>query len=165
MKKIDIGCGKEKREGFIGVDLVEEEGVDYVVDVRNGLPFADEEVDEVFTSHFLEHLTGPEGLKLLKECHRVLKKSGIIEVMVPDFLYCVKEFLDAHESKRWGWPAAMIFGLQTHSGEFHKNGFSQDRLRAMMRDSGFDVQALVPVWSHSQKCLLAKGVKVDQHSD
>lgn len=157
--KLDIGCGKQKRPGFIGVDLVEGEEVDYVVDVRNGLPFLDGEVEEIFTSHFLEHLTGSETQKLLKECYRVLKESGTMEIIVPDFIWCVQEFLRLPEEKRWEYPAARIFGLQTHSGEHHKNGFSIERLKWMLTDNKFNVHAVVPIWSHEQRCLLAKVVK------
>ena len=159
MIQVDIGCGAYKRPGWIGLDLVELEGVDYVVDVRNGIPFTDAQVDEIYCSHVLEHLTSAEGLKLLKECNRVLKDTGTIEIMVPDFVYALKTFLEAPDDKKWGWPLNMIFGMQTHSGELHKTGFTDDRLRAILGEAGFNVQALVPVWSHDQKCLVAKAMK------
>ena len=32
--KIDLGCGKNKKEGFIGVDQYAMEGVDVVLNIR-----------------------------------------------------------------------------------------------------------------------------------
>lgn len=156
MKKVDLGCGSGKLPEHIGVDVSPLEGVDYVVDVRNGMPFLDGEIDEIFTSHFLEHLTGPECLKLLKECHRVLAPTGTMEIIVPDFVWCLEAFLKESEETRWGYPAQRIFGQQTNSGELHKNGFTNERLTAMLNDAGFDVQGLVPIWTHSQRSILAK---------
>jgi predicted SAM-dependent methyltransferase len=159
VKKVDIGCGKYKLPGYIGIDQEGLEGVDYVMDVRSGLPFAKGEVDEIYTGHFLEHLTGPECLELLKECYRVLKPSGIMEIMVPDFIWCCQEFLREPEEERWKYPAARIFGLQDSPWEYHRNGFSRERLAAIIQDAGFTLHGIVPIWSHTQRCLLAKATK------
>lgn len=85
--KLDIGCGKNKKAGFLGVDQYELEGVDIVADLRlttwymtklpealrarciqvdedetmhlvvNSWRLPDDSVDEVHCSHLLEHLT------------------------------------------------------------------------------------------------------------
>lgn len=162
--KVDLGCGKFKREGYVGVDLVENgedppKNVDYVMDLRSGLPFADEEVDDIFCSHFLEHLTNAEGLGLLKDCTRVLKPGGILELIVPDFIWCLEKFLSDDESKRWGYSFNTIFGLQTHPGEYHKNGFSKDKAVAICTEAGLVVEGCVPIWTHDQRCILIKAVK------
>ncbi len=70
MIKLDIGCGKNKTKSndqfpFTGVDVLAFDGVDLVLDVRQTpWPWADESVDEVFSSHFLEHLDGDERICL-----------------------------------------------------------------------------------------------------
>lgn len=58
--------------------------VDVICDAASeGLrPFADESLDFVIASHLLEHLPNPLGF--LKECHRVLRNSGILYLGVPD---------------------------------------------------------------------------------
>lgn len=57
---------------------------DIICDVASdGLhPFADESLDFIIASHLLEHLPNPLGF--LKECHRVLRNSGILYLAVPD---------------------------------------------------------------------------------
>ncbi len=83
MKRIDLGCKDHKREGFIGLDIVPGSGVDIVHDLNKGIPFKNGEVDEVFASHFLEHVDNP--VFLVQEIHRVLKKGGIATIVVPHF--------------------------------------------------------------------------------
>lgn len=81
--KLDIGCGKNKREGFTGIDKYPMEGVDYVFDIRQKWIIDDESVEEVNCSHFIEHLNGVERVHFYNELHRVLKKGGKALITVP----------------------------------------------------------------------------------
>lgn len=81
--RIDIGCGKNKRPGFIGVDQYAMDGVDVVMDVRQPWPWKDNSVDEAHCSHFLEHLTGLERVYFMNELHRVLKPGSKATVITP----------------------------------------------------------------------------------
>lgn len=157
--KIDVGCGAHKREGYLGVDIQSLEGVDYVCDVLEGLPFGDGEVDAVGTCHFLEHLPDVVVPQLLGEFYRVIKNGGRVEVVVPDLISVLETFLRRPEEERWGFPLMTIFGQQTNPGEFHKTGFSKERLATMLRDAGFHVEVCMNVWTHDQKSILVKGVK------
>jgi SAM-dependent methyltransferase len=56
------------------------------------LPFGDSSVDAIYFSHVLEHLYLEEGRRLLSECHRVLRRGGIIRVLVPDTEYFISEY-------------------------------------------------------------------------
>ena len=53
-----------------------------MLDVRQGLPFAD--VESIYAEHFLEHLTLDDGLAFLKECRRVLRSDGILRLSTPN---------------------------------------------------------------------------------
>ena len=55
-----------------------------VRDVRKKLPFDDRSVDFIYSSHLIEHLRKDEAEKVLRECFRVLKKGGLIRLVVPD---------------------------------------------------------------------------------
>lgn len=82
--KLDIGCGARKTEGHVGIDICACEGVDYVMDVRNTpWPIDDGTVDSIHCSHFFEHLDGPERVKFMEECYRVLKVGGQLVVICP----------------------------------------------------------------------------------
>lgn len=88
--KIDIGCGTQKREGFIGVDIIpfkDKDGkdlVDVVLDAGSEpWPWADDSVDEVNASHFIEHLKPEQRIHFVNELYRVLKKGGKCQFAVP----------------------------------------------------------------------------------
>jgi SAM-dependent methyltransferase len=86
--KLDLGCGKTKREGFTGVDRRQFEGVDVVWDItKTPWPWADESVEEVHCSHVLEHLDhnrhNPERVRFMNEIYRVLVKGGKATIITP----------------------------------------------------------------------------------
>lgn len=82
--KLDIGCGKNKQPGYIGIDAIAFEGVDVVMDVRKKWDqYADASVDEVHCSHFVEHLTNSERINFWNELHRVLKKGAQARIITP----------------------------------------------------------------------------------
>ena len=82
MLGIDLGCGSKKRPGFVGLDYVAAEGVDRVYDVsKDRLPFDDGTVDEVFSSHFLEHIENAPSV--LQDIVRVGKPGARVEIWTP----------------------------------------------------------------------------------
>jgi SAM-dependent methyltransferase len=84
--KLDIGCGRFKKTGYYGVDMLDLPGVDYVVDLRKEkLPFGDNSVDVVYSSHFLEHLEIENIAKVLEEIFRVCKNGALVQIRVPHF--------------------------------------------------------------------------------
>lgn len=81
--KLDLGCGKNKRAGFFGVDAIAFDGVDKVADLRAAWPWTDDSVGEVHCSHFLEHLTGAERVHFYNELHRVMAPGAKAQIIVP----------------------------------------------------------------------------------
>lgn len=82
--KLDIGCGKNKREGFHGVDQYEMDGVDTVLKIgKVKWPFADSSVEEAHSSHFVEHLTAVERVHFFNELYRVLKPGAKATIITP----------------------------------------------------------------------------------
>lgn len=90
--KLDLGCGKNKTQSvdeypFIGVDVLPFEGVDTVCDLKDTWPWADNSVDEVYSRHFVEHLTGVERIHFFNELYRVLKPGGRALIITPDWTH------------------------------------------------------------------------------
>jgi len=80
---LDIGCGRSKYPGSIGLDHMPLPGVDVVADLGDALPFHDGEFDAVFANQVLEHVRDMVGL--MSEIHRVLRLGGILLVHMPYF--------------------------------------------------------------------------------
>lgn len=58
--KLDLGCGQNPKEGFEGVDLYGDKATHRHDLFKFPWAFADESVDEIYTSHFLEHVPARE---------------------------------------------------------------------------------------------------------
>jgi hypothetical protein len=87
--KLDLGCGNNPKEGFIGVDLIKFDKVDKVVDLTEGpWPWKDESVLEVNASHFVEHLTSEERILFCNELYRILVPAGKASIITPHWASC-----------------------------------------------------------------------------
>lgn len=81
--KVNLGCGKSKMEGWIGLDQGDY-GQEIIRDMKNGLPFCDNSCVELFADQVLEHIQMNEDfIFIMNECLRVLKPGGIMTIRVP----------------------------------------------------------------------------------
>jgi SAM-dependent methyltransferase len=80
--RIELGCGDNKRQGFFGIDIASGLQVDLVLDIeRQPLPFRDDSVDHVYSSHTFEHLTAFPFV--LREIFRVCRHEATVEIWTP----------------------------------------------------------------------------------
>lgn len=87
--KLDLGCGKRKCDpSFVGVDCRPFEGVDIVHDLTKPWPWENDSVDQVYCSHFIEHLERMERVHFANELFRVLKPGGQALLIGPHWASC-----------------------------------------------------------------------------
>jgi SAM-dependent methyltransferase len=80
--RIDLGCGTSKKDGTIGIDILPAPGVDHIVDIeKQPLPFENESVAYVHSSHFLEHIVDPT--RIFAEISRVCADNARVELWTP----------------------------------------------------------------------------------
>lgn len=155
MKLLNLGCGSTRpaHQGWINIDnlhaifpnpgcpeRINMDGEPNYLnhDIREGLPFEDNKVTGIVASHLLEHLDCQEGVKLLRECKRVLKIDGVLRVSVPD----PKRFYELTMANciDWGEPnphkdlSFMEWALFFHE---HKQLITIDSLKCMFHVVGF----------------------------
>lgn len=80
--KINLGCGPKSIEGYLGLDI-KDYGQDIVWNVLEGIPLADNCVEEFISYHFIEHFTFPEFALICEEMWRVGKNECKIHMHVP----------------------------------------------------------------------------------
>jgi SAM-dependent methyltransferase len=82
---LELGCGNSPTvKNAITIDIVDLDKVDIVADLNKGLSFLpDNSVDEIYSYHFLEHLSDLDFF--MKEIYRVLKNGGKKIGSVPHF--------------------------------------------------------------------------------
>jgi len=83
MKKLNIGCGLNKKEGFVNIDKAPEINPDMVVNIEQGLPFANKSFDYIYSCHCLEHIRPDKWIFILNEISRVAKNGCILELKLP----------------------------------------------------------------------------------
>jgi SAM-dependent methyltransferase len=82
-RKLNVGCGRDVREGWVNLDRAALPGVDVVHDLEKPpLPFKDGEFDEVLCVDVLEHVA---LLPVMAELHRIIRKGGAFRARVPHF--------------------------------------------------------------------------------
>jgi len=82
--RLDIGCGANKRRGYLGLDCRPVPGVDIVCDIEEeGIPLEDNCVSRVWMSHFIEHVSPKKFLWVMSEIHRVCKPGAIVTIHAP----------------------------------------------------------------------------------
>ena len=94
--KLDCGCANQKKQGYIGIDSVDYEQ-EIIWDLKKGIPFPDESVEDVNVSHFLEHLNNEDGKEFINEVLRVLVTGGTLTARQPHASHPTAFYPD-HES-------------------------------------------------------------------
>ena len=81
---LDLGCGRTKRPGAIGVDRNPSVGADVLADLdRTPYPFGDDSFDEILLDNVLEHLADVPAT--MRELFRIARPGALVIVKVPYF--------------------------------------------------------------------------------
>jgi len=146
--KLHLGCGGVEWKDFTNVDLFPDnpeipdssrEGcvADVCADMRDlGLP--DASVEEIFSSHGLEHFTRWIGIQMLNDWYRMLKEGGILHVETPDFWRSVLWLFHPRQQKRES-ARPMFFGNQWDEIDYetHRYLWTARELKSVLVDIGF----------------------------
>ena len=133
--RLNLGCGHISLEGYLNVDRRDLSGVDIVAEADD-LPFHEEEIDEIYSAHFLEHFPQEQlRRQLLPKFYTMLKVGGVFRAVVPDaktmieqYVACLYEYDDMRE---------VMYGAQDYDGDFHYNMFTPESLMQLLTESGF----------------------------
>lgn len=171
--KLNLGCGSQVIDGWVNVDYsigarlakfpffrilnkkiklfnLNWDNRIYIHNLTKAFPWEDNSVDIVYSSHTLEHLPREEGLKFLNECHRVLRRGGIIRIVVPDLAYLVREYSEGRlRADEFVERLGVLYGhsknpIKNRLSPFiqfpHKCMYDSATLLTILRDIGFNVR-------------------------
>jgi predicted SAM-dependent methyltransferase len=99
VRRLQLGSGSNLYEGWLNTDVVDYKRKNEVVylDARMAFPLPDDSFDAVFSEHMIEHVSYPDGLHCLHECHRVLRPGGKIRIATPSLRRLIALY-DAEQS-------------------------------------------------------------------
>jgi ubiquinone/menaquinone biosynthesis C-methylase UbiE len=136
MIKLHLGCGKRN----FGPDWVHIDGGDFSHlhshDITK-LPFENNSVDLIYSSHVLEYFDREEVTNVLKEWYRVLKIGGMLRVAVPDFkMMTTKYLIDGCELDLFLGP---LYGKWSMGDKtiYHKTAYDFLSLKKVLQSNGF----------------------------
>lgn len=139
--RLDLGCGPNKKPGFVGCDAIAFPGVDVVCNVVEPVyhpippgtdlwfekcferkilgykpwPWESDSIEEVHASHFVEHLSGNERWHFMNELYRVMKVGAKATIITPD--WCSQR---AYGDMTHKWPPVSGFFWMYLSREWRK---------------------------------------------
>jgi ubiquinone/menaquinone biosynthesis C-methylase UbiE len=81
---LDIGCGDNKIDDAVGIDIVDLEPVDILASAdAQYLPFQEDSVDKIYCNHVIEHLD--DVVSFIEELCRTVRSGGEIVIRTPHF--------------------------------------------------------------------------------
>jgi predicted SAM-dependent methyltransferase len=117
VRKLQLGAGGNYVDGWLNTDIAPKAREVYL-DAASDYPFPSGAFHYVFAEHLIEHLSWEDGLKMLRECHRVLAPGGKVRIVTPNLaklFYLLNNGANAEVRKviesaqrMYGWPDTPI---------------------------------------------------------
>jgi predicted SAM-dependent methyltransferase len=138
---MNVGCGYDRREGYLNVDFQAVHKPDLVADVTSLPMLRSGSFDEILAQDVLEHFERAKTRPALQEWARLLAPGGILHVRVPS-LFGMFELLALPQYRE---PAKaeeiihLMYGTQAYNGDYHLAGFTAKTLDDHLRCAGLIV--------------------------
>jgi SAM-dependent methyltransferase len=123
-RRVNLGCGYDKRPGYLNVDLQDFHAPDLVGDVRSLPQLPSGYYDEVVAQDVLEHLARADGPAALAEWRRLLAPNGRLWLRVPDVRALLGWLADSEDPDRHRDVMHYLFGTQAYDGDYHLAGYT-----------------------------------------
>jgi len=134
--KINFGCGSNVLSGWNNHDMD--------VDITKPLNYLDNQADNIFAEHVVEHLTIHDAYRFFEECCRILKPGGWLRVTLPSVSNILakksKEYIKFLHRNNWGGgeeDSAVKSIIFNHG---HKSAWTRELLKAFLSNIGFETR-------------------------
>lgn len=160
IERLHVGCGHVLLDDWLNVFYETREEYGRLIKKAKAFvlnynllkpwPIKNETIKFIAGSHFIEHLDLNDGIKFLKEAHRVMGNNAVIRLSCPDMeLYARhyvngnKEFFNHAKIKEWctfknaQTPGEIFVAKAYDSGGSHKWFYDFDSLKHILELAGF----------------------------
>ncbi len=121
-KILELGCGRNKHPGAVGIDQIALPGVDVVHDLNQcPFPFENDTFDEIYAIHIIEHLDSI--LAVMEEIHRISRSNAKVVIITP------------HHSDAMSWQDPThkwhlnSYSFSYFEASYHTNYYTRARFR------------------------------------
>ena len=133
--KFNMGCGRDRIDGYLGVDM-HSDTADIKQDIMK-LDLPEHCADEIFASHLIEHIPQHRAPSVLEKWLATLKEGGMLVLETPDLAGLCKDYLEQD-------------GADQHMTAMCIYGAHVDRITPETQEKG----ALSPhLWGYTPKSL------------
>jgi predicted SAM-dependent methyltransferase len=151
-RRLHLGAGPHAIPGWLNTDIRPASLAIAYLDATKSFPLPDASMDVVFSEHMIEHVPYGDGVRMLRECARVLRPGGVVRIATPDLaaivgLYrgdlsdeeraYVEWFVERNDVRAVGdRPAFVINHFFTSWG--HRFLYDRKTLREALEQAGFE---------------------------
>ena len=148
--RLNLGSGSQEIEGYINVDARDLPNVDVIADLSN-LPYEDATVDEIFSSHVIEHFTFSQLQKeLLPYWYSLLKPNGVFRAIFPDFEAMLPDYQSGEIS--FDQLARVVMGGQDYMLDYHYSLLASEKVMEMLQEAGFKDVKIIELGRKNDIC-------------
>ena len=161
-RRLNFGCGYDKREGYLNVDSDPACEPDVLL-VDNDLSVLPRHgFDEILAHDVLEHIPRAVTPAILLEWADLLTDGGKLVLQTSSIEGVASQLADNPSFRdQHGWTIC-LFGNQAHPGDFHLTGFTDMTLSVHLLAAGFRVDSM---WVTDHWLLHAEATKVADWTD
>ncbi len=100
--KLNLGCGKEYRDGWVNIDIDKSVRTDICCDFINlKQHFNPGSVDIIYMIHSISYLNLWEANKFFRDAYDLLNIGGVLDLEFPDILKCSKIILESPDNSNY----------------------------------------------------------------
>lgn len=132
--KLHLGCGNKKIDGFINIDIRYLPNVDDIDNIKYLRKYKPNSIDEIYSSHTLEHFGRWEYKQVLIRWYELLKPDGVLRLAVPNFESICEYYTKTKDLKSL---IGLLYGGQDYTENYHYNTFDFNSLKEDLTNIGF----------------------------
>lgn len=160
-RRLNFGCGYDKRDGYLNVDMDPACGPDLLISADDLSAIPRNWFEEVLAKDVIEHIPRVATPGILLEWSDMLVDGGLLRVETSSIDGVADQIAkDGTFRGQYGWTLC-LFGTQAQPGDFHLTGFTKTTLKVHLLAAGFDVDR---IWVEHGWLLNAEATKATSWS-
>lgn len=105
---LNLACGSRIHPNWHNLDFAPASQLVKKTNLLGALPYKNETVTYIYSSHFFEHIPREKVHAFLNECKRILKTGGILRIVVPDLENICREYIKILDSEPYSFKREWI---------------------------------------------------------
>ena len=140
--KLHLGCGNKIYPDWVNIDKYDVHAT-VRMDIVDLPPYNPNSVDEIYTSHTVEHLSPDRFKKGLRRWYQILKPRGILVIRCPNAEFQLRRYVEASTEELFKNASEYVINIIGHqkSGLRNQNLLTRELLIKYVEDAGFDIDS------------------------